>query len=228
MLRLPDKVMTLPDVVRGRRSRPCARGQVADAGSLAGSRPRRRDGADPQTAARGCRRTGRRMTAAEKGAVQRPVAVRATTRCTAPPRPGSPGYCSNCLALGDIRRFSSRRPSSIPNSGAPSSAASRPAKMRIAAIRRHGRRPATPRWRWFVAHSEPGSEALYGGEVSDPGEYLELALDGSDGSPSDRSRRGDLCTWQARSVLCSAGPQRLQGDRGAVPRIHLGVFASGW
>jgi Sucrase/ferredoxin-like len=55
------------------------------------------------------------------------------------------------------------------------------AGMRIAAIRRHGRRPATPRWRWFVADSRVGSEALYHGEVSDPTEYLDLALDGSDG-----------------------------------------------
>ncbi len=59
------------------------------------------------------------------------------------------------------------------------------AGMRIAAIRRHGRRPATPRWRWFVAQSGLGREALYRGEVRDPREYLELALDGSD---------GELCT----------------------------------
>ena len=42
------------------------------------------------------------------------------------------------------------------------------AGMRIAAIRRHGRRPATPRWRWYVARAEPGAEALYRGEVDDP------------------------------------------------------------
>ena len=35
------------------------------------------------------------------------------------------------------------------------------AGMRIAAIRRHGRRSATPRWRWFVAHSPVGEEALF-------------------------------------------------------------------
>src|SRR6476619_6723712 len=49
------------------------------------------------------------------------------------------------------------------------------AKMRIAAIRRPGRR-SSPRWHWFVAHSREGSEALYRGEVSDPREYLDLAL----------------------------------------------------
>jgi len=56
------------------------------------------------------------------------------------------------------------------------------AKMRIAAIRKHGRRPATPRWRWFIAHSEFGNEVLYSGEVSDPREYLDLPLDGTDGT----------------------------------------------
>ncbi|GAA1480337.1 hypothetical protein GCM10009624_07770 [Gordonia sinesedis] len=53
--------------------------------------------------------------------------------------------------------------------------------MRVVAIRRHGRRPDPPRWRWFMAWSEEGNEALYGGEVSGPEEYLDLALDGSDG-----------------------------------------------
>ena len=58
------------------------------------------------------------------------------------------------------------------------------AGMRIAAIRRHGRRPATPRWRWFVAQTGLGGEALYAGEASDPRDYLDLALDGSDGTTS--------------------------------------------
>jgi len=58
------------------------------------------------------------------------------------------------------------------------------AGMRIAAIRRHGRRPDTPRWRWFMAQSAAGSEALYQGEVSDPREYLDISLDGTDGALS--------------------------------------------
>jgi hypothetical protein len=58
------------------------------------------------------------------------------------------------------------------------------AKMRIAAIRKHGRRPAKPQWRWFVAQAGVGNEAVYRGEVSDPREYLDLALDGTDGSLS--------------------------------------------
>ena len=56
--------------------------------------------------------------------------------------------------------------------------------MRIAAIRRHGRRPETPRWRWFVAKSEVGSHALFAGEVEDARAYLELDLDGRDGVES--------------------------------------------
>ena len=55
------------------------------------------------------------------------------------------------------------------------------AGMRIAAIRRPGRRSTTPRWRWFLAQSGEGSEALYRGEVNGPGDYLDFALDGSDG-----------------------------------------------
>ncbi|MGZ8802874.1 MAG: sucrase ferredoxin, partial [Mycobacterium sp.] len=58
------------------------------------------------------------------------------------------------------------------------------AGMRIAAIRRHGRRPTTPRWRWFVARSGLGSEAIYSGEVDDPRDYLDLSLDGTDGTLS--------------------------------------------
>ncbi|TFV54904.1 sucrase ferredoxin [Mycobacterium sp. PS03-16] len=57
------------------------------------------------------------------------------------------------------------------------------AGMRIAAIRRPGRRPTTRRWRWFIAQSTPGTEALYAGEVDGPQDYLDLSLDGSDGTP---------------------------------------------
>lgn len=58
------------------------------------------------------------------------------------------------------------------------------AGLRIAAIRRPGRRPAIRRWRWFIAQSGEGSEALYQGEVSGPRDYLDVALDGYDGEPS--------------------------------------------
>ena len=58
------------------------------------------------------------------------------------------------------------------------------AGMRIAAIRRPGRRSASPRWRWFIAQCGEGSETLYHGEVSSLEKYLDLALDGSDGELS--------------------------------------------
>jgi (2Fe-2S) ferredoxin len=58
------------------------------------------------------------------------------------------------------------------------------AGMRIAAIRRHGRRPATPRWRWFIAQAGLGTEAIYSGEVGDPRDYLDLSLHGTDGTLS--------------------------------------------
>jgi hypothetical protein len=58
------------------------------------------------------------------------------------------------------------------------------AGMRIAAIRRHGRRSAQPRWRWFIADAHPGAAALYCGEVDSPAGYLDIALDGSDGEPA--------------------------------------------
>jgi hypothetical protein len=112
------------------------------------------------------------------------------------------------------------------------------AKMRIAAIRRHGRRPADPRWRWFVAHSRVGEEALYYGEVDDPGEYLDLALDGSDGTLSAdpvvavcaHGKHDQCCAVRGRSA-CSAIAARypeftwecshLGGDRFAATMIVL-------
>jgi Sucrase/ferredoxin-like len=112
------------------------------------------------------------------------------------------------------------------------------AKMRIAAIRRPGRRPATPRWRWFVAHSEPGSEALYGGEVSDPREYLDLALDGSDGTLSSdpvvaicaHGKHDQCCAVRGRSAckaIAADYPEytwecsHLGGDRFAATMLVL-------
>jgi hypothetical protein len=112
------------------------------------------------------------------------------------------------------------------------------AKMRIAAIRRHGRRPTTSRWRWFVAHSEPGNEALYGGEVSDAREYLDLALDGSDGVLSTdpvvavcaHGKHDQCCAVRGRSA-CKAIADRypeytwecshLGGDRFAATMLVL-------
>jgi hypothetical protein len=112
------------------------------------------------------------------------------------------------------------------------------AKMRIAAIRRHGRRPTSPRWRWFVAHSEVGGEALYSGEVSDPRGYLDLAVDGSDGTLSAdpvvaicaHGKHDQCCAVRGRSA-CKAIATRypeytwecshLGGDRFAATMLVL-------
>ena len=112
------------------------------------------------------------------------------------------------------------------------------AKMRIAAIRRHGRRPATPRWRWFVAHAEIGNEALYSGEVEDPREYLDLAVDGTDGSLSTdplvavcaHGRHDQCCAVRGRSACKAIAAEypdftwecsHLGGDRFAATMLVL-------
>jgi hypothetical protein len=78
---------------------------------------------------------------------------------------GSPGIVDPQLGRAIARRFET-------------------AGMRIAAIRRPGRRAEPPRWRWFIARTGEGSETLHHGEVAAPGDYLDIALDGSDGTPS--------------------------------------------
>ena len=112
------------------------------------------------------------------------------------------------------------------------------AGMRIAAIRRHGRRPATPRWRWFIAHSEVGREALYRGEVEGPDGYADLALDGSDGVRCDEplvtvcahGTHDQCCAVRGRSacrVLAAEYPENtwecshLGGDRFAATMLVL-------
>lgn len=112
------------------------------------------------------------------------------------------------------------------------------AKMRVAAIRRHGRRSGTPRWRWYVAHADPGAEALHHGEVGDPREYLELALDGSDGRQVDgplvavcaHGRHDQCCAVRGRSAvsaIATAYPEftwecsHLGGDRFAATMLIL-------
>ena len=112
------------------------------------------------------------------------------------------------------------------------------AGIRIAAIRRPGRRSATPRWRWFIAESGEGSEALYSGEVSDPREYLDLALDGSDGELSTdplvavcaHGKHDQCCAVRGRSATAAIAAQypeltwecsHLGGDRFAATMLVL-------
>ena len=112
------------------------------------------------------------------------------------------------------------------------------AGMRIAAIRRPGRRPATPRWRWFIARSDPGDEALYSGEVDGPHRFLDLALDGADGrrcadpvvAVCAHGRHDQCCAVRGRSA-CAAIAARypeftwecshLGGDRFAATMLVL-------
>ncbi len=112
------------------------------------------------------------------------------------------------------------------------------AKMRIAAIRRPGRRAAEPQWRWFVAHSREGSEALYSGAVSDPSSYLDIALDGSDGTLSTdpvvaicaHGKHDQCCAVRGRSACQAIAAQypeftwecsHLGGDRFAATMLVL-------
>lgn len=112
------------------------------------------------------------------------------------------------------------------------------ARLRIAAIRRPGRRPETPRWRWFVAHAEVGGESLHYGEVSDPREFLDLALDGSDGQSSTdpvvaicaHGKHDQCCAVRGRSAcraIAAKYPEitwecsHLGGDRFAATMLVL-------
>ncbi|TPG35244.1 sucrase ferredoxin [Mycolicibacterium hodleri] len=112
------------------------------------------------------------------------------------------------------------------------------AGMRIAAIRRPGRRSATPRWRWFVANSQIGAEALLHGEVTGPDDYLDVALDGSDGRAAPdplvavcaHGKHDQCCAVRGRSVAAAIGAEfpeftwecsHLGGDRFAATMLIL-------
>ena len=111
-------------------------------------------------------------------------------------------------------------------------------RMRIVAIRRPGRRPPTPRWRWFIVNSEPGAEAIQTGEVDGPEDYLDLALDGSDGAASNdpliavcaHGKHDQCCAVRGRAAtaaIASAYPEwtwecsHLGGDRFAATGLLL-------
>ena len=112
------------------------------------------------------------------------------------------------------------------------------AGLRIAAIRRPGRRPATPRRRWFIARSEEGAEALYHGEVGGPEEYLDVATDGSDGRPVDgplvavcaHGKHDQCCAVRGRAATMAIADRypemtwecsHLGGDRFAATMLVL-------
>ncbi len=112
------------------------------------------------------------------------------------------------------------------------------AGMRVTAIRRPGRRPEAPRWRWFIAHCDEGSEALYQGEVNDARGYLDIALDGSDGELATgplvavcaHGKHDQCCAVRGRSaaaVIAAEYPEftwecsHLGGDRFAATMLVL-------
>ena len=112
------------------------------------------------------------------------------------------------------------------------------AGMRIAAIRRHGRRASARRWRWFVADARLGSEAIHHGEVSGPDDYLSLALDGSDGQRVDdplvivcaHGKHDQCCSVRGRGAVAAIAAQypemtwecsHLGGDRFAATMLIL-------
>ncbi|MBI2703385.1 MAG: sucrase ferredoxin [Mycobacterium sp.] len=112
------------------------------------------------------------------------------------------------------------------------------AGMRVTAIRRPGRRPAAPRWRWFVARCDEGSEALYRGEVNDARDYLDIALDGSDGELTAgplvavcaHGKHDQCCAVRGRGAAAAIASQypefvwecsHLGGDRFAATMLVL-------
>ena len=112
------------------------------------------------------------------------------------------------------------------------------AGMRIAAIRRPGRRPDAPRWRWFIARCDPGSEAVYRGEVDGPQSYLDLSLDGDDGTLSSEpvvmvcahGKHDQCCAVRGRAACAAINAaypditwecSHLGGDRFAATMLIL-------
>lgn len=110
--------------------------------------------------------------------------------------------------------------------------------MRVTAIRRPGRRPGTPRWRWFIAQCGEGGEVLYHGEVNGPDEYLDIALDGSDGAVATgplvavcaHGKHDQCCAVRGRAAaaaIASEYPEfvwecsHLGGDRFAATMLVL-------
>ena len=226
MLRLPDKVMTLPDIVRGRR-RGAAHRTCHRRGQPARPRPRRRDGADPQAAAGGGRHTGRRMTAAKRA----PCSDQSLARDD--PMYGTASAGLHVGAARIARRLGAFGISPVAEHHRPRPRTSivrrvETAKMRIAAIRRPGRRASRTAMAMVRgAFAVRAARRCTAETVDDPREYLDIALDGSDGDAVDRPCRRGLRARQARPVLRRARTKCMSGDRGTVSRIHLGMFAFG-
>ena len=117
------------------------------------------------------------------------------------------------------------------------------ADMRVAAIRRPGKRSDERRWRWALADARPGQESLRWGEVDGPEGFAEIALDGSAGTPTDEplvaicahGKHDQCCAVRGRratTLIAERYPEatwecsHLGGDRFAATMILLphGLF----
>ena len=116
------------------------------------------------------------------------------------------------------------------------------AGIRPVAVRKFGRRADERRsqrhWRWALADARPGLESMRWGVVDDPAELLDVPLDGTAGTPSERpaflvcthARHDQCCAVRGRPVaqtLAGAFPDEtwesshLGGDRFAATMILL-------
>jgi len=112
------------------------------------------------------------------------------------------------------------------------------AGIRPLAIRRPGRRVTQEGTRWALVDSRPGRESVRWGRVDDERELLDVPLDGSAGTPSDRpvlavcahGRHDQCCAVRGRVVaarLAAAYPEEtwecshLGGDRFAGTMVLL-------
>lgn len=116
------------------------------------------------------------------------------------------------------------------------------AGIRPVAIRRYGRRAderrGQTRWRWALADAREGREGVRWGVVDDPARLLDLALDGTAGTPSDQpvllvcthARHDQCCAVRGRPVAKALArgfteqtweSSHLGGDRFAATMIVL-------
>lgn len=117
------------------------------------------------------------------------------------------------------------------------------ADVRVAAIRRPGRRPEQRRWRWALADARPGHESLRWGEADGPDGYAEIPLDASAGTPTSEplvavcahGKHDQCCAVRGRratTLIAERYPEvtwecsHLGGDRFAATMLVLphGLF----
>jgi hypothetical protein len=113
----------------------------------------------------------------------------------------------------------------------------RPVAIRRLGLRADERRQSTG-WRWAIADSKPGREAMHWGEVVEPADLVDLPLDGSTGEPSadpvflvcTHARHDQCCAVRGRPVaqaLADKYPDQtwesshLGGDRFAATMVLL-------